>query len=188
MLPFDTKTQSKFLSQLCRAFISAGWAWSTIEDPEVCALFQRYVPGATLPGRKKLSGLSLQNELKKVELGITERMAGHYATLQCNRWKNVKKTHLVAFMITAAGEIRCTHVNNVLAARKNASGLLAMMKDELNYNNTALHVINIGVCSDASGESRAARIRLLDEIVMTLTCCTPSPDLHSAPTQFRTPD
>ncbi|KDQ21329.1 hypothetical protein BOTBODRAFT_123015, partial [Botryobasidium botryosum FD-172 SS1] len=91
-------------------------------------------------------------------------MAGHYGTLQCDGWKNVKKNHLLAFMVSAAGEVRCTHVHNVSAARKNATALLDMMKDELGYNEATLGVVNIGACSDASGESRAARSRLLAQM------------------------
>lgn len=71
---------------------------------------------------------------------------------------------LISSDLLLSNQIRCTHVNNVSATRKNTFGLLAMMKDELDYNDTALHVVNIGVCSDASGESRAARICLLDEM------------------------
>lgn len=39
-----------------------------------------------------------------------------------------------------------------------------MMKEELSYNEGALGVVNIGVCSDASGEARAARLLLLKEM------------------------
>ncbi|KDQ11884.1 hypothetical protein BOTBODRAFT_162332 [Botryobasidium botryosum FD-172 SS1] len=163
ILPFDTQTQSEF-SDLCRTFVSAGWAWSTIDNPEVRALFAKYIPGAAVPGRKKLSGPLLQIELKKVEDRITKRMAGHYGTLQCDGWKNVKKNHLLAFMVSAAGEVHCTHVHNVSAAHKNAAALLDMMKDELGYNEATLGVVNIGACSDASGESRAARSRLLAQM------------------------
>ncbi|KAF8344387.1 hypothetical protein F5887DRAFT_1075444 [Amanita rubescens] len=49
--PFTQKTQASFNHQLLRAWISAGFSFNSIEDPEVRKLFHDFIPGATVPHR-----------------------------------------------------------------------------------------------------------------------------------------
>lgn len=106
VIPYDTDAQSEFNSDLCRTFVSTGWSWRTVENYEVQKLFQRHAPGAFLPDRKKLAGPLLQMEVEKVEQGITVRMKGTYATLQWDGWVNRRRLNLLAFMVSAAREVR----------------------------------------------------------------------------------
>ncbi|TFY79126.1 hypothetical protein EWM64_g4887 [Hericium alpestre] len=66
-IPFNGDRQQAFEDQILRAFISAGFAFYAIQDPEVQKLFQDYLPGAKLPNRKSLSGKILTRQVVKME-------------------------------------------------------------------------------------------------------------------------
>ncbi|KAF8873343.1 ribonuclease H-like domain-containing protein [Infundibulicybe gibba] len=59
---FAPAKQSTFEDQLLRAFVSAGWAFHTIEDPEVRKLFTLYSNCSALPHRQQLSSTILTRE------------------------------------------------------------------------------------------------------------------------------
>lgn len=97
--------QVAFEEQLLRAFVSAGWSFNSITDPEVQKLFHGFIPGAVIPTRQKLSDQILSRELVKMEGSLKQSVQGAYATLQQDGWKDLSKKHLVAFMYTANREV-----------------------------------------------------------------------------------
>ena len=48
-VPFNTEQQLIFEDRLLQAFVSAGWAFASIADPEVKKLLSDFIPGAKLP-------------------------------------------------------------------------------------------------------------------------------------------
>jgi len=73
----------------------------SIHDPEVHKLFKLIAPSAVIPDYKKLSNSILNCEVVKIKGSLKAAVKGHYATLQADGWKDISKTHLVAFIITA---------------------------------------------------------------------------------------
>ena len=104
-LAFSPMKQVVFEDQLLRACISAGWSFNSVMDTEVRKLFTMFIPGATLPDRKKLAGSILSREVVRVEGCVQEASKGHYATLQADGWKDISKKHLIAFMVTANRQV-----------------------------------------------------------------------------------
>jgi hypothetical protein len=103
---FPPSKQLEWESQLLRAFVSAGWAYNSISDPEVQKLFHNFVPGAVIPTRQKLSDQILARETTRIHGSHKQASKGAYATMQCDGWKdNVSKKHIVAFMYTANREV-----------------------------------------------------------------------------------
>jgi hypothetical protein len=102
---FPPSKQVSFEEQLLHAFISAGWSFNSISDPEVQKLFRDYIPGAVVPTRQKLSNQILAWEITKIQGTQKEVSKGAYATLQCDGWKDISKKHIVAFMYTANREV-----------------------------------------------------------------------------------
>ena len=103
--PFNTKKQTLFEDQLLRAWISAGFSFNSIEDPEVRKLFSDFIPGATIPHRDQLSGTILKRAVAQHEYHLETEAKGQLATLQCDGWRDESKKHLVAFMYTMAREV-----------------------------------------------------------------------------------
>jgi hypothetical protein len=91
--------------QFLRAFISAGWSYNSVTDPEVKKLFTMMNSHYKVPNRNKLSGPLLDREFERTQKRITERQRGHYATGQCDGWKDLSKNSLLAFLVTANGEV-----------------------------------------------------------------------------------
>jgi len=85
--------------------VSAGWAFTSITDPEVQKLFHDYIPGARLPTHQQLSNQILNHEIVRIQGGLKESSKGQYATVQCDGWKDISKKHLVAFIYTANREV-----------------------------------------------------------------------------------
>jgi hypothetical protein len=102
---FPPSKQIGFEEQLLRAFISAGWSFNSISDPEVQRLFHNYIPGAVVPTRQKLSNQILAREITKIQGTQKEASRSAYATLQCDGWKDISKKHIVAFTYTANREV-----------------------------------------------------------------------------------
>lgn len=103
---FPPSKQLEWEAQLLHAFVSAGWAYNSISDPEVQKLFHDYVPGAVVPTCQKLSKQILDHEVISIQGSHKAATQGAYATIQCDGWKDtVSKKHLVAFMYTANRQV-----------------------------------------------------------------------------------
>jgi hypothetical protein len=104
---YNPSKQLAFEDQLLRAFISAGWSFNSITDPEVQRLFHDWIPGATIPTRHRFSNGILDRQATKIQGEIKVALKGQYATVQCDGWRDVSKKHLVAFMYTAGRKVCC---------------------------------------------------------------------------------
>jgi hypothetical protein len=103
--PLNPAKQTAFEDQLIRAFVSAGWSFNSLTDPEVNKLFLDWIPGAKIPTRQRFSGHILNRQVQKIQSSIKLSVSGEYATVQCDGWKDISKRHLVAFMFTAGREV-----------------------------------------------------------------------------------
>ncbi|KAF9506514.1 hypothetical protein BS47DRAFT_1305232, partial [Hydnum rufescens UP504] len=50
----------------------------------------------------QLLGLLLDEEHETTQQSLYEFQKGHFATGQCDRWKDISKNHLITFLVTAA--------------------------------------------------------------------------------------
>ncbi|KAF8750324.1 hypothetical protein RHS01_09373 [Rhizoctonia solani] len=156
--------QTWFESALCRVAASAGWSWHSLNDPEWIDMMQRLRPDLKVPGRRTLAGRILNDEVNKVMDELRKLVGGRVATGMCDGWKNIKKDSLIASMITVDYEAHITNIHNVSAQRKTAQKLLELVRGEIEYCEKELGVKVIAWCTDASGESRAMRNRLVGHL------------------------
>ncbi|KAF8703671.1 hypothetical protein RHS03_06185, partial [Rhizoctonia solani] len=156
--------QTWFESALCRVAASAGWSWHSLNDPEWIDMMQRLRPDLKVPGRRTLAGRILNDEVNKVMDELRKLVGGRVATGMCDGWKNIKKDSLIASMITVDYEAHITNIHNVSAQRKTAQNLLELVRGEIEYCEKELGVKVIAWCTDASGESRAMRNRLVGHL------------------------
>jgi hypothetical protein len=103
--PWPSGRQDEFDQDICKLFVSCGFAWNAASNPEMGLFFRKWIPGAMVPDRRSLSGRVLDGEVAKVEARTKERIAGKMATGQCDGWKNVAKTSIVTSMITVEHEV-----------------------------------------------------------------------------------
>jgi hypothetical protein len=110
-VPFGPSKQEAFSQQLLRACISAGWSFNSLSDPEVVKLFHDYIPGATIPTRQAVSGKILRAEVTRVEAEIQHTFSkGAYSVLSGDGWRDLSKTHQIAFTHTVERQVSSSPV------------------------------------------------------------------------------
>ncbi|KAI9063901.1 hypothetical protein FKP32DRAFT_1564653 [Trametes sanguinea] len=137
---------SLFESYMIRLTASAGLPFSWIENPVWLSFCDEFLPSA---------------KVKLFRTQAVKRTAGANATLQADGWTGINNHHLVAFMLTGKREVHAVRVIDTSSERKTADKFLKHIEDVLNETSKEWKVKIIAFTSDASGESRAARIRLL---------------------------
>ncbi|KAL6309075.1 hypothetical protein BKA93DRAFT_717676, partial [Sparassis latifolia] len=152
--------QAEFAADLCRLFVVCNIAWWNVEQPYWRAFFQKWLPRALLPGRHELSGRILDGEVDKVMDEIIKKVHNKFATGQCDGWKNVAKTSLIASMVNVEYTAYLMNTYDISALPKTAENLLEIVLSEIKYYTEKLQVILVAWCTDASGESAKMR-RLL---------------------------
>ncbi|KZV78136.1 hypothetical protein EXIGLDRAFT_784260 [Exidia glandulosa HHB12029] len=148
--------QLAFERQLLRAWVSVGIAWEGIDDHEFRTIFTDFFPWVGVPHRTKLSTTCLQREKANQEVSMRDTVTGSYSTLQYDGWTHSRK-HLQVFMFTADVKTFLLHAYDVSSKRKTAANLFPLIEDESVYLEKIGSVL-IGLCSDAAGEPRKARL------------------------------
>lgn len=91
--------QEQFAADLCHLLIVCNVAWWAVDHPFLREFFKRWVPGAVVPHRQTLSGRILIAEAEKIVARIKNAVRHRFATGQCDGWKNIARTSLVASVI-----------------------------------------------------------------------------------------
>ena len=115
-LKWSDVLQEQFRSELCMLLVATNTAWWAVDHPYVRWWVSRWVPGALVPSRKLLSGAVLDNLSKNIESEMKSKVTGKFATGQCDGWKNIAKTSLIASMINVEYVVR-TFDNSVILDR-----------------------------------------------------------------------
>lgn len=98
--------QHSFEKDLCDLFVSCDIRWNVVTNPQMGLFVKKWIPGADLPDRRDLAGSILKEHVREVEGSTKERVKGKLATGQCDGWKNIAKTPLIATVITVEFEVR----------------------------------------------------------------------------------
>ncbi|KAH9931247.1 ribonuclease H-like domain-containing protein, partial [Fomitopsis serialis] len=112
-------------------------------------------------------GRVLDEEADKVLTTMKTRVKGRFATGQCDAWKNITKTSIVASMLNV--EYKALDIS---AKAKNAENLLEIVVNEIKYCRDVLETVVVAWCTDSSGES-LKMCRLLRERfpwIVTVVC------------------
>ncbi|KAG8879540.1 hypothetical protein FRC20_000112 [Serendipita sp. 405] len=156
---WDEQQQDVFNKNLCRLFIASGFSWNTLSNPEFKRFARIHLGDPPLPSRQTLAGRVLRDLVNEVEGNVQKEISGQMGTGQCDGWKNITRTAVVASIVTVRGRPHILHVHNITSQRKDASNLLSIVLSEIAHLSN-LGVTIVGWCSDAGGDSRAMRLRL----------------------------
>ncbi|QRV77917.1 hypothetical protein RhiJN_05932 [Ceratobasidium sp. AG-Ba] len=124
--------------------------------------FFKWLPGPELPTRQALGGRILQAAVKDSKARMKAAMDGKMATGISDGWKTYRKA-LLACMINVDYESHTVKVVDTSALPKTANNHLEVVKSVIRFCEDNLHVKIIGWVSDAGGDSRAMRVRLVKE-------------------------
>ncbi|EMD37962.1 hypothetical protein CERSUDRAFT_29916, partial [Gelatoporia subvermispora B] len=117
-------------------------------------------------------GRILDQESHKVVVDMKTRVKGRYGTGQCDGWKNITKTSLVASMINVEYMPYLLNAVDISAQVKNAENLLEIVVNEISYCVEMLGTVVVAWCTDSSGESVKMRRLLRQRIpsIVTVAC------------------
>ena len=97
--PWKSEVQTEFAADLCRLLLVSNIAWWAVDQPYWRHFFRKWMPQCYMPGSKQLSGRILDEEATKVVETMKMVVHGRYATGQCDGWKNVNKSSIIATTI-----------------------------------------------------------------------------------------
>jgi hypothetical protein len=80
-------------------FVSCGFAWRAVDDPEMHIFMKKWV-GVEVTDQQALGGRILDSKVQRVEAQMRQRVEGKVGTGQWDGWKNVAKTLVCTSMIT----------------------------------------------------------------------------------------
>lgn len=115
-------SQAEFGADLLKLFVTCGWSWNAVANPEFKLFFDKYVPSAVLPDRRVLSGRILTSEANKVIAATRQKIEGKLATYSEDGWKNVAHTHVDTSMLSVEGQVF------ILTLRYDCSPLISLSR------------------------------------------------------------
>ncbi|KAG1717207.1 hypothetical protein EDB19DRAFT_1654677 [Suillus lakei] len=164
VVPWPSSRQAEFAAELCRLMLVCNVAWWAVDQPYWRAFFSKWIPQCLMPGSKQLSGRILDEEAGHVVEGVKMKVHGQFATGQCDGWKNINKTSIVASMINVEYTPYLLNTCDISTKPKTAENLLEIVLSEITYAVEVLKVKVVAWCTDASGDSAKMRCLLVQKI------------------------
>lgn len=101
--------QEEFESDLCKLFIAANIPWYGAQNAELYLFVNKWVPGAKVPDRRKLSGELLDKETEEVVKKTRSMVKAKPATGVSDMWKNVARTDVLTSLMNVERKVQCAH-------------------------------------------------------------------------------
>ena len=92
---WDQARQDDFAANLCNLFVACNFSFNAAENPQTHLFFAKWIPGAKVPDRRKLSGPCLDTAVTHATRTTRTAVFGQYATGQSDGWKNIAKTSVL---------------------------------------------------------------------------------------------
>lgn len=105
--------QEEFAADLVYLFTACGIPFSAANHPILKNFFAKYVPGARVPCRQVLAGRVLDEQVFKAEGSVARHTEGKLAMGQCDGWKNVSRTPVIAVMMTVEQHVSRAPLNRI---------------------------------------------------------------------------
>jgi hypothetical protein len=103
--PWSAEKQARFERRIVRLTAAAGFPLSWVDNIEWIDFVEEFLPAAKSPSRKTLTRRLLPSAIKDLRAEVIAAVKGHEATIQADGWTGVNTHHLIAFMITANGQV-----------------------------------------------------------------------------------
>jgi hypothetical protein len=100
--PWNPGNQERFESHIARITAAANFPLAWVENPEVLAFFDKFIPAAKVPTRKVLTSCIIPAEVSKLRRQVMKDVVGCEVTIQCDGWTALNTHHYIAFMVTTS--------------------------------------------------------------------------------------
>ncbi|OJA08695.1 hypothetical protein AZE42_13152, partial [Rhizopogon vesiculosus] len=182
-------TQERFETHLANITASCGFPSNWVENHAVWDFFNEILPSASHVSSYQLSHRIVPRKAERHRNAAIQRSRDQFATLQTDGWTGGNFCHLIAFMMTTAKrEVHTVRVTDVSSERKTADHLKMLILEVIKEVDVKWKATIVAITSDASGESRAARKRLVDEFPWRLLDLRTTLDILAAQERDRGSD
>ncbi|KAJ7746992.1 ribonuclease H-like domain-containing protein [Mycena metata] len=154
---WNEEQQTEFGADLCKLFVVCGWSWNTVSNPEFKGFFQKYLPQASLPDRRVLSGEILDAEAAKVIASARRQTNGKLATYSEDGWTNISKTHVDTSIISVEGTPHLLKTHDMTGRPKTGDELYGLVQEDIKYAQETYDVEVIAVCTDDGPDGKKMR-------------------------------
>ena len=101
----DKSTQDRFARDIVDLFVAIGLPFQALDNPQLEKFTKTWIPGMQLPSPKVAGSRVLTERVAEVEKLIQKRVEGKLAMGQCDGWKNISKTPVIAMVMTVEGKV-----------------------------------------------------------------------------------
>ncbi|KAJ7826527.1 hypothetical protein B0H13DRAFT_1657501, partial [Mycena leptocephala] len=168
---FKKDNQSAFESDILKFWTALNASFNSIEHPFVRHFFEKWVPGADIPGRDALSGRILDAEVLSIEAGRKSEMKDELATGSVDGW-STKHDAVQQISCNVKGKEIPIQLHITTKERKTSANLLTHVMADITYLTVVLGIILVAFCCDSGGDSRGLRPLLLNLMpwILTIPC------------------
>ncbi|EKM58600.1 uncharacterized protein PHACADRAFT_46938, partial [Phanerochaete carnosa HHB-10118-sp] len=165
--------QERFEMLITCLMASANLPHRWVENPEWATLVAKFIPGAKLFSRNKLTKTLILQELEQVR-GLAQKnlkdLKVAEGTFQLDGWTGGNYHHFLGFMFTAGSKVFAARLKDTLCERKTAEKLLAHVQAGFACTEETWNIKLVALVSDNSGELlamwKALRLERPDLIIM----------------------
>ncbi|CDO68274.1 hypothetical protein BN946_scf184799.g1 [Trametes cinnabarina] len=165
--PFSPERQPLFESFLARLTAALCLPLSWVENPIWIEFVEEFISGHSAPNptpsRKVLTTRIIPGTVKQYRSIAQLACKGKLVTIQCDGFTAANRRHLVSFMVTCERKVYTVRTFDTSTEPKTAENLVKMIYQVMRMLEDEWEVIPIAITTDCSGESRAARARILGE-------------------------
>ncbi|KEP45065.1 hypothetical protein V565_322990 [Rhizoctonia solani 123E] len=154
---FPPEQQEEFAADLLNVISACGLPFYVASHPVFKNFLHKYARGARIPCRQILSGRVLDKQVARAEECVKGHTRGKLAMGQCDGWKNIARTPVIAVMMTVEGQPYVLQVHDVGIQSKTAENLVEIMKNNMSFATEKYGIEWIGWCTDAGGDAKKAR-------------------------------
>lgn len=101
----DKSIQDQFARDIVDLFVAIGLPFHALDSPQLHKFAKTWIPGMQVPSSKVAGGRVLSERVAEVEESIHARVEGKLAMGQCDGWKNISKTPVIAMIMTVEGKV-----------------------------------------------------------------------------------
>ncbi|KAJ7657920.1 ribonuclease H-like domain-containing protein [Mycena polygramma] len=168
---FKKDSQGAFESDILKFWTVLNASFNSIEHPFVRHFFDKWVPGANVPGRDALSGRILDAEVHSIEAGRKSNLKDELATGSVDGW-STKHDAVQQVSCNVKGKEIPIQLHITTKERKTSVNLLTHVVADIAYFTTVLGIILVAWCCDSGGDSRGLRPLLLNLMpwILTIPC------------------
>ncbi|CDO72524.1 hypothetical protein BN946_scf184983.g7 [Trametes cinnabarina] len=138
-----------------------------LENPIWIEFVEEFISGHSAPNptpsRKVLTTRIIPGTVKQYRSIAQLACKGKLVTIQCDGFTAANRRHLVSFMVTCERKVYTVRTFDTSTEPKTAENLVKMIYQVMRMLEDEWEVIPIAITTDCSGESRAARARILGE-------------------------